>query len=976
MVSGFLSRGNLRGLEVAFEPPGELYVGEPATLAFRLRTRGRWLGRRLLEATGPSGSSAALVPYLPPRREHRLTVDLVPRRRGRLPVPYLHLASIYPLGLFRKGLRYPVAGELLVYPAILPAAELRLAGVAAGDERRMRKVGRGHELFSLRGFRRGDDPRGIHWKQSARTGSLVYLEREAEEGKRLTVVLDNGVAPLAGAAAERRFETLVSRAASAAHHHLSRGWEVELRLRDGGVGYGRGRSHRLRILEALALVEPVAAAGAPAGADRPQRRLHGLRHGRRRGAAGRRGMKKAPPPLGFAREKRLLLGALAFFTPLPLAFNEVTGWLQLAIYWLVVGLFLLRAWRGEDGWLPYWAMNVLAVLYLPLLALDLSVVWRGRVLQPLVHLVLFALAVKLWGLHREKEKWHALLAIFFLFVAAMGTSVHPSVLAYFVVELGLTLLLLSRLTAAHLLERHGRPGTSTAVVPMRGFVVPGVIWTVALAVPLFAILPRFQNPYISVVGPGGSGVNAIAALRDRLDLDSIGRSRNDRAVVMRLDYQAPPPPAHEARFKAAVYDRFEDNSWRREPAGFEPVRRSPGGGFGLAAAPVRSWVKIWLQPQRRADLVLPVDAAVIEVAATRVAVQASGVVALPVPPPTTLEFRAGLGERPLLPDLAAGAATAAEADGDSVPPRIRALAAEVMGAGDDAERALRAETHLRQEFAYTLDRMDSPSADPLDDFLFRDRAGHCELFASSLVLMLRSQGIPARLVTGYLGTEYNPLEGYHIVRGANAHAWVEALVGEGGWRILDPTPASGLPRAAEPGPDGPDAAGLGLSRVPLGPLRHLVRLLRPGAGLLRPALAVARTCAACSSAASRGPTWPVRLSPKRRPSRSRRRSSPATAHRCRPGCRCWRCWSRRSSGGVSAAGSSPQPAPIFACVGVCAPSTRRSARRWRRWHWRGASATASLRRRLRPAPWWASICARALGASGSGRKSCSARACS
>ena len=268
VVSGFLSRGNLRRLEVEFEPPGELYVDEPAALAFRLRTRGRWLGRRLLEVTGPAGSSTTLVAYLAPRRPHRLTVDIRPERRGRLPVPYLHLASIYPLGLFRKGLRYRIEGELLVFPAILPAAELRLAGVAAGDEQQMRKAGRGHELFSLRRFRPGDDPRGIHWKQSARTGSLVYLEREAEEGKRLSVVLDNGVAPLADADAEHRFERLVSRAASAAHHHLARGWEVELLLRDGGVGFGRGRSHRLRILEALALVEPVAARGPrPAPAD-------------------------------------------------------------------------------------------------------------------------------------------------------------------------------------------------------------------------------------------------------------------------------------------------------------------------------------------------------------------------------------------------------------------------------------------------------------------------------------------------------------------------------------------------------------------------------------------------------------------------------------------------------------------------------------------------------------------------------------
>ena len=514
-------------------------------------------------------------------------------------------------------------------------------------------------------------------------------------------------------------------------------------------------------------------------------------------------MKKKHPPLVFAREKRLLLGALAFLTPAPLPFNEVTGWLQLAVYWVVVGLFLLRAWRGEESWLPYWAMNVLAILYLPFLALDLSVLWRGRVLQPLVHLVLFALAVKLWGMHREKEKWHAVLAIFFLFVAAMGTSVHPAVLAYFVVELALTLLVLARFTAAYLLERHGRPGTTTAVVPMRGFVTPAALWTLVLAIPLFVVLPRFQNPYISVVGPGGAGVTTIEQLRDRLDLSSIGRTRNDRGVVMRLDYESPPPPGHEARFKAAVYDRFEDNSWRRSRSGFDALRRSPGGAFDLSPARVRSWMEIWLQPQGRAELVLPVDAVSLEVAATRVAVRSTGVVALPVKPPNTLNFRAGLAERPLLPVAAASGATAAELSDDGIPPRVRDLAAQVMGEGSRAERAVRATTYLRQELSYTLDRLNSPSDDPIEDFLFRDRAGHCELFASSLVLMLRSQGIPARLVTGYLNTEFNPLEGYHIVRNSNAHAWVEALLGEGDWRILDPTPAAGLPRP-------PDAGLLGL----------------------------------------------------------------------------------------------------------------------------------------------------------------------
>jgi transglutaminase-like putative cysteine protease len=510
-------------------------------------------------------------------------------------------------------------------------------------------------------------------------------------------------------------------------------------------------------------------------------------------------MKKAASSISFGREKRLLLGLLAFLTPLPLPLNEVTGWFQLALYWIVVGLFLFRAWRGEEEWLPYWAMNVLAILYLPFLALDLSVLWQGRILQPLVHLVLFALAVKLWGLHRENEKWHALLAIFFIFVAAMGTSVHPSVLIYFAAHLFLTLLLLARFTAAHLLEHHGRAGASTVVVPLRGFVVPGALFSLALAVPLFAILPRFQNPYIAVAGAGGGGVTTMQRLSDRLDLETIGRSRNDRAVVMRLDYQATPPPAHEARFKALVYDRFENNTWGRSRGGFETLRRSPGGVFDLWHGSLRSWLEVWLQPQGRADLVLPVDGAALEVAATRVAVHANGVVALPVTPPGTLNFRVGLSEQPWMPDLAATEATPDEMDGASVSPQIRELAAQVMGEGTDAERAVRAATHLREEYSYSLDLMGSGSADPLEEFLFRTRSGHCELFASSLVLMLRSQEIPARLVTGYLGTEFNPLEGYHVVRNSNAHAWVEVLLDDGHWRYLDPTPAAGRPQAAAPG---------------------------------------------------------------------------------------------------------------------------------------------------------------------------------
>jgi protein-glutamine gamma-glutamyltransferase len=113
------------------------------------------------------------------------------------------------------------------------------------------------------------------------------------------------------------------------------------------------------------------------------------------------------------------------------------------------------------------------------------------------------------------------------------------------------------------------------------------------------------------------------------------------------------------------------------------------------------------------------------------------------------------------------------------------------------------------EFTYSLNlnvRRD-PALDPIEDFVMNHRTGHCQYYASALVFMLRSQGIPARMVVGYRGDEYNEAGQYYLVRQRNAHAWVEAylhsdqvsepeavggkLEGAGAWLRLDPTPEEG-----------------------------------------------------------------------------------------------------------------------------------------------------------------------------------------
>jgi hypothetical protein len=100
--------------------------------------------------------------------------------------------------------------------------------------------------------------------------------------------------------------------------------------------------------------------------------------------------------------------------------------------------------------------------------------------------------------------------------------------------------------------------------------------------------------------------------------------------------------------------------------------------------------------------------------------------------------------------------------------------------------------HLRSEFEYSLELAEDPGQTSLDHFLFTRKKGHCEYFASSMVVLLRQAGIPARLVNGFMGLEWNDLGHYMVVRQQHAHSWVEAYLPRKGWVIYDPTPADPL----------------------------------------------------------------------------------------------------------------------------------------------------------------------------------------
>ena len=136
---------------------------------------------------------------------------------------------------------------------------------------------------------------------------------------------------------------------------------------------------------------------------------------------------------------------------------------------------------------------------------------------------------------------------------------------------------------------------------------------------------------------------------------------------------------------------------------------------------------------------------------------------------------------------------------EKLDPRIGALAKQWAGtATEPLDQAQALVNHLRTEYRYTT-QLPGDVADPLTDFLFTRKAGHCEFFSTAMAVMLRTLGIPSREVTGFAGGIRAPAGDHFIVRGGDAHAWVEVYVPGTGFVDFDPSPPSArdsIPRGA------------------------------------------------------------------------------------------------------------------------------------------------------------------------------------
>lgn len=296
-----------------------------------------------------------------------------------------------------------------------------------------------------------------------------------------------------------------------------------------------------------------------------------------------------------------------------------------------------------------------------------------------------------------------------------------------------------------------------------------------------------------------SGTSGAPGNEENLDIqrsgnaDHEGQQGNPVALLVQSD--------RSLYLRRKTFDQFRDNRWFNSDHSLGKILPQEGK-FELSSHSAGQTVRYIVQVVLPASSQLPLSAHAntLEAPARVIGLSPDGTVALPVPPQPGFRY-AGTStlpanaKRPVAYDALRDGARYLKLD-DGYVPRIGELAAQVTAQADSPiEMALALEAHLRKNYSYSFETVfTSQNVTPLDEFLFETRHGHCEFFASAMAVMLRSLGIPSRMVHGYLAHSYNPIIGFYEVKAFDGHAWVEAYIEGQGWVTFEPTPAYPLPR--------------------------------------------------------------------------------------------------------------------------------------------------------------------------------------
>ena len=422
----------------------------------------------------------------------------------------------------------------------------------------------------------------------------------------------------------------------------------------------------------------------------------------------------------------------------------------------------------------------------------------------LARMILSLTAIKLLQNKSDRDWIFLYLMSFFEVLLAAGLSISPLYLLTFIVYLLLMVAAIVafevRVTGRSIGVKLGRKNLPLPVsIPHRRLPATAVVllvFVVLLAVPLFFLLPR-----VGGAGFGGmqGGSSTSAGFSDVVKLGNIGTIQQTDEVVMRVQLEGP-VQAGGLYFRGVGLDTFDGRSWSKSRGAIkEPFVKGDRDFIQVDAIANRE--KLVVQTIYLEPLDVPFIFALPKV----VAIQGSFPI-IEKDAYGALSYRrtyerityTALSD-PTLPDAAVlrrdNQAYTAEMSNylqlpDKYDRRIFELAYSIASKERSRyDRALGIERYLQSNLGYTLEQK-AQGEEPLADFLFNVKEGHCEYFATAMAVMLRTQGIASRVVNGFHGGDYNDASDMTVVRQRNAHSWVEVYFPETGvWVPFDPTPA-------------------------------------------------------------------------------------------------------------------------------------------------------------------------------------------
>lgn len=487
--------------------------------------------------------------------------------------------------------------------------------------------------------------------------------------------------------------------------------------------------------------------------------------------------------------------------------SVIAGWSAL----VVRGYLLLRS---QTVTIPERWTSYLTIVYALFYAADYFLL-SGSFVTATVHLVLFIMVVKMFSVQRERDHVYLAVLSFLEVLAAAILTVDTMFLAAFCV---FTILAVATFISMEMRRsaadaepvpappiprpqrRLARSLSATAVTLMIAIVIG--------ATAIFFVLPRLSAGYLRNFSARNDFVTGFS---DTVQLGTIGRIKQSDQVIMHVQIENDRGGFANLKWRGVALSDFDGRTWRNPEEGRRQLMALGRPGVNrfdlmqieiLANNLLRSDDMFRTSRRLRYTVSMePIGTNVLFLASVPITVSGKMRELAADDMGSIYNFDSarmldGYSALSLLPNPDR-VRSAEAAPGDlrqftGVPrldPRIPALAQEITRQySTDFDKANAIELYLRTRFGYSLDMPTSPPPDPLAYFLFLRKEGHCEYFASAMAVMLRTLGIPARVVNGFRNGEYNDVTGSYIIRGKDAHSWVEAYIQGGGWTEFDPTP--------------------------------------------------------------------------------------------------------------------------------------------------------------------------------------------